>query len=329
MNAFLSLSFLLFFLAESNLLAQERPAPSGPMGAIGGLAGFGPQVPTLSYEGSHIAESESGNSGPVVNENSLGISMPVFKSEKETVSLALSGSTLHFGEELTLDSGTTVPNDFYKAEAGLQYSRRLEEKGKSFGLRGTVGYAGDKINDRTQSFNFIANYSFPGSEGGQWVTMLYISNNGPFGAYVPIPGFFYMHRTPAFTGLFGLPLLSMHWTPVTPWAFSFSLFGTTVKTEAAYGAMEQIQFFTGLGFKQQKFLLSNRVEEKDRYTIEEKNAEIGFRKPLYENVFSEFKAGYVFDRTNFIGQGLTDKDGGSIALDQSYYFKWSARVMIK
>lgn len=308
-------------------VGRQTSPPGGHFGGIGSLAGFGAQVPSISYEGNFISKSEGNPPSPTVKENSVNVSIPVFKSERDTVALIVGGGTFHMDSPVTLDSGLVIPNDLYKAEAGLQYSRRLEEKGKAIGLRGSVGYAGDKINDRTQSFNLIANYSFPGSAGGQWVTMLFISNNSPFGAYVPVPGFFYIHRTPAFTGLFGVPVLSMQWTPVNPWSFSFSAFGPAIKTEAAYGAIDQIQFFTGLGFKQQKYLLSNRVEDKDRLTFEEKSAETGLRSPLLPGVFSELKVGYSFDRSAYVGQGLFNKDSGSKNLDSSWYLKWSARIV--
>lgn len=79
--------------------------------------------------------------------------------------------------------------------------------------------------------------------------MVMMSNNSPLGTYVPIPGFFYIYRTPTFTGLFGLPILSMQWTPVNPWSFSFSAFGPTIKSEVTYGTVDKTQFLPGLGWR--------------------------------------------------------------------------------
>lgn len=304
---------------------QTTPPGSGPLGALGGLTGLGAQVPSLSYEGRFIPGSSGSPETPSFLESNLNTSVPVFKREKNTVAVTLGGGNLHLSEPVILSSGTKVSTNFYKAEVGLQYSRSLENK-RRFGLRGSVGYSGDKIDTETQSFNVSANYSFPGSNDNQWVLMVMMSNNSPLGTFVPVPGFFYIYRTPTFTGLFGLPILSIQWTPINPWSFSFSAFGPTLKSEVAYGEIDKTQFFTGFGWRQQRYLLSERTNEDERLTIEEKNAEIGFRRPLFQGVFSEFQTGYTFDRSIYLGEGLFNKDGGDSDLEGNWYVRWSVKV---
>lgn len=304
---------------------QTTPPGGGPLGALGGLTGMGAQVPSLGYEGRFVPSHDGRPKTPALTENNLNASVPVFKTEKDTVAVALGGSNMHLSEPIILNSGTKVPADFYRAEAGVQYSRKLEGQ-KTIGVRGSLGYMGDKINKETETFNISANYSFPGSKENSWVLMVMMSNNSPLGTYVPIPGFFYIYRTPTFTGLFGLPVLSMQWTPVNPWSFSFSAFGPTVKSEVAHGAVDKMQFFTGFGWRQQRFILSERTNEDERLTVEEKNAEIGFRRPLFQGVFSEFQAGYSFDRYVYAGERLFNKDGGSVDLESNWYLKWSIKV---
>ena len=304
---------------------QTAPPGGGPLGALGGLTGAGSQVPSASYAGFYIAAPGDNSATPAMTENNLNISMPLFKGETDTVSATVTAGNLYLNKPITLDSNIVVPNDLYRFDAGLQYTRQLPEK-RSFGIRGSVGYTGDKVDKKTESFNVSANYSFPGSKEGHWILMVFISNNSPLGTYVPVPGFFYIYRTQTFTGLFGIPILSMQWTPVNPWSFSFSAFGPTVKTEAAYGAIDQTQFFTGLGWKQQRYMLSSRLNEDDRLTFEEKNAEIGFRRPLSQSLYSEFQTGYVFDRSVYMGEGLFNKDSGEAKLDSSWYVKWSLRL---
>ncbi|MBL7671526.1 MAG: hypothetical protein JNM39_13655 [Bdellovibrionaceae bacterium] len=304
---------------------QTTPPGGGPLGALGGLTGLGSQAPSLFYEGRFIQGSNDSPETPSFLESNLNTSVPVFKTEKNTVAVTLGGGNLHLSEPVILSSGTKVSTNFYKADVGLQYSRSLENK-RRFGLLGSVGYSGDKLDTDTQSFNVSANYSFPGSNDNQWVLMVMMSNNSPLGTFVPVPGFFYIYRTSTFTGLFGLPILSIQWTPVNPWSFSFSVFGPTLKTEVAYGEIDKTQFFTGFGWKQQRYLLSERTNKDERLTIEEKNAEIGFRRPLFQGVFSEFQTGYTFDRSIYLGEGLFNKDGGSADLDSSWYLKWSVKV---
>lgn len=304
---------------------QTTPPGGGPLGALGGLMGMGAQVPSLGYEGRYIPRHDGTPKTPAFTDNNLNASVPVFKTEKDTVALTLGGGNTHFSEPIILSSGTKVSSDFYKAEAGIQYSHKLGKQ-RTFGIRGSLGYTGDKMNKETQSFSVSANYSFPGSKESTWVLMVMMSNNSPLGTYVPIPGFFYIYRTPTFTGLFGLPILSMQWTPVNPWSFSFSAFGPTIKSEVAYGAVDKTQFFTGFGWRQQRFILSERTNEDERLTVEEKNAEIGFRRPLFQGVFSEIQTGYSFDRSIYAGEGLFNKDGGSADLESNWYLKWSLKV---
>lgn len=302
---------------------QTTPPGGGPLGALGGLTGAGSQVPSLSYDGRYVP-SRAGQT-PSFTENNLNVSFPVYKTETDTVSVTINGGNFHLSEPIVMDSGKTVPADFYRTEVGLGYSRKLANH-RTIGFRGSYGYAGDKFKDNTQNYNLSANYSFPSSKEGSWVLMVMMSNNSPLGTSVPIPGFFYIYRTPTFTGLFGLPVASMQWTPVNPWSFSFSLFGPQIKTEAAYGAIDETQFFAGFGWKQQRYIVSDRTDDEERLTVEEKTAEIGLRRPLFHGVFSEFQTGYSFDRAVYAGEGLFNTDGGNANLESNWFLKWSLRV---
>lgn len=303
---------------------QTAPPGGGPLGALGGLTGLSAQIFSLSYDGRFSPSSDGTPKTPSFTENNLNVSIPVFKTEKNTVAFSLGGGNVHFSEPVTLSSGVKISADFYRADAGLQYSRRLEDR-RMLGVRGSFGYAGDKLDKSTESFSISANYSLPGSNESYWVFMVMMSNNSPLGTFVPIPGFFYIYRTPTFTGLFGLPILSMQWTPMNPWSYSLSIFGPTIKAEAAYGAVDRAQFFAGLGWKQQRYILSERRTKNERLTVEEKNAEIGLRRLLIPGVFSELQAGYTFDRSMYAGEGLFNKDGGKRALEANWQLRWSFR----
>jgi len=303
---------------------QTMPLGGGPLGSLAGLTGAASQIPSLSYEGRLIPSS---NETPSFFDNNLNISFPIYKTESETYSATLVGGHFHLSEPILLDSGTNVPTDFYRTDIGLGYSRKLSAQ-KTLGVRGTMGYLGDRFTSKTQSYSISANYSFPGAkENSSWVLMVMMSNNSPLGTFIPIPGFFYIYRTSTFTGLFGLPVASMQWTPVHPWSFSFSLFGPQIKAETSYGAIDKIQVYTGFGWKQQKYLVSERQNEDDRLTVEEKTAEIGLRKPLFQGVFSEIQAGYSFDRSIYQGEGLFNRDDGYADLDSSWYLKWSIKFV--
>ncbi len=311
--------FIFALLISGVVAAQDKNA------ALMALTGAGSHAPTLGYEGRSVLGGEGNSKTPSINENNFNVSMPIYKTETDTFSTTINGGSLRLSESLILSSGRAVPNDFYRADIGIQYSHKLPEQ-RAWGIRGSLGYAGDKINKSTESFNMSANYSYPGSEG-QWVLMLIMSNNSPLGAFVPIPGFIYIYRTPTLTGLFGVPIFSMHWTPINPWSFSFSAFGPTLRTEAAYETTDKAQLFTGLAWKQQRYILSERTNKDERLTIEEKNIEVGFRKPLFKGVFSEFQTGNSFNRSIYAGDGLFNREAGTVDLDSNWYLKWSIKAV--
>lgn len=218
---------------------RQTTPPSGPMGSLGGLTGAASQIPMLSYDGRIMPSSTNDKNDRLLTENNFNFSMPISKTETETYSATLVAGHFRLSDPILLSSGQETPSDFYRTEVGLGYSRRLADN-KMFGMRGAIGYTGDKFTSNTQSWSLSANYAFPSSkENASWVLMLMMSNNSPLGTFIPIPGFFYIYRTPTFTGLFGLPVMSLQWTPVNPWSFSLSLLGPNIKTEAAYGAIDK------------------------------------------------------------------------------------------
>lgn len=302
---------------------QAASRGDGALSFFGGLNAMGPPVPLISYDGRYSPGSHSTS----FTENKFNISSPIYKSDADTVSLALAGGILHLGDSLVLSSGKMVPTDLYRIETGAQYFSQLPER-KNWSVKGSVGYAGDKpfvsSNDLTYSLN--ANYGFPGSGKGFWIVSVFFSNNGPLGNYVPIPGVSYLYKSDTFTGMFGFPITSMQWTPVFPWSFSLSVFGPLVRAEVGYGSIDRIQYFTGFYWTRQSYIPSERDKDKDRLTIEEKKAAIGFRTPILGPMIGELQAGRAFDRSAYIGDRLFNKDGGSVTIPSDWYLSTSIRV---
>jgi hypothetical protein len=152
------------------------------------------------------------------------------------------------------------------------------------------------------------------------------SNNGPLVNYIPIPGVSYLYKTDTFTGMFGLPALSIRWTPVFPWAFALAIFGPTVQSEVSYGSIDRVQFFSGFYWTRQSYIPSTRDNDKDRLTIEEKKAAVGFRTLIWGTMIGEFQLGQAFDRSVYIGNGLFNKDGGSVSIPADWYLSASIKV---
>ena len=304
---------------------QTTPPGGGPTGLLGSLGG-GAKVPMLIYEGNLSSNDNNSNKTTTVGENSIKLSFPLYKNEKDTYSMSLVGGEWHFGQKLILDSRKIIPRKFYKTEIGLQYSHPLE-RGRMFGVQTSFGYLGDKLDSNNRNYSVSANYSFPGKNNGYWVLILSVANNGPFGPGVPLPGFFYIYKTPRFTGIFGLPILSMQWTPIDLWTFSFSAFGPIIKSEVSYGAIDKIQYFSALNWSQQNFILSDRESKKDRLTLEEKNVAVGIRASVFKPAFVELRIGYAFDRSVYLGNGLFVKNKGRADLNSNWFMSWNIRYI--
>lgn len=290
----------------------------------GALNPFGaPPGPLISYDGRYSPGAHSST----YTEHKLHVTSPVHTSEASSVSLFLTGGTVHVGDSPVLDSGKEVPADLYRVELGTQYFRKLPEN-RNWGVRGSFGSAGDRPFARFDevTFSLIANYGFPGSENGYWKLNVFISNNSPIGNYIPIPGFGYLYKTESFTGLFGFPVLSLQWTPVFPWSFSLGILGPNIQSEAAYGTVDRFQLFSGFYWTRQNYLPSVRDHDKDRLTLEEMKAAVGFRAPLGESMLAELQLGQAFDRGVYIGSGPLNKDGGSASLPSDWYVSTALKL---
>lgn len=303
--------------------ATERGG--GALSSFGGLNAMGPPIPLFSYEG----RMSSGGVTPSFTDSKANISSPVFKTPTQTVALSLLGSDLHLGAPITLSSGTVLPTELYRIETGVQYFSQLEDK-KSWGLRASFGYAGDvPFLSNGTAYSLSAHYGYPSGDGsGYWLLSLFISDTSPFGKNIPIPGFGYIYRSPTFNGLFGFPITSMQWTPVFPWSFSLSLFGPTLQSEAGYGVIQKVQFFTGYSWTMQAYIPSQVTNSQDRLTIQEMKATAGFRGLLWPSVLGEFQAGRAFNRSIYIGNGLFNQEGGYATIADDWFVLLSLKAKL-
>ena len=309
-------------LAQASSQAASRGG--GALASFGGLTGLTPPIPYISYDGRLSPDSGKESYSHLIRDNRLLLSSPVYKTEKHQVLASVSGAHLYMGDQIRLDNGDKVPRNLYRTEVGTIYSYKVSDR-RMFGLRGSFGYTGDEIRTNTQSFSLGATYSYPRSSG-QWVLMAFMSNNA--GTFAPIPGFAYIMRTPTFNASLGLPMISMQWTPVNPWAFSFSALGPQMSMEAAYGVVEKHQLFTNINWTQQRYLLSDREEYKDRLTFEEKKWGLGVRTPFLPRAFLEAQGGLSFDRKIYTGKGMFDHSGGDARLKSDWFLSLSYKIAL-
>jgi hypothetical protein len=287
---------------------QAAARSGGQLGGFGGFTGLTPPLPIFSYDGRLSKD---------FTEHRVTLSSPIAGSASGMTSLSLAGGTTHFKNAVTLTTGQILPQDLHRAEIGTQTSWRLEGR-KSLGLRLSAGSTGDQVFQamRDATFSAAFTYGFPGeAQGDYWLALVYFANNSPLGDYIPIPGLIYIHRTEHFTGVFGFPILSLQYTPSTTWSYSFSIFGTTLMTEAAYGAVTTPQAFVQASFNQQRFILHDRGEDRDRLNLEEKKIGLGYRTSLFNAGFGEIQIGRAFGRRLYIGQKILRAEKGLADLE--------------
>jgi hypothetical protein len=287
-----------------------------------GMSIMVPTTPVVTYGGLWAPEDS-----PSVTDHRFTAAVPVLKDEKQNLAISVLGNALHIGKPLTLSKNNTeVPQDLYRTEMGVQYSRNLSGA-RNWGLRGTLGYASDKpfTNTRDMTFTLNASYSYPTASQNRWVLFLYMANNSSLPNYLPIPGFIYLYKTPTFTGMFGLPMVSMTWKPVHPLFLSLSLFGPTINAEIGAQPNDYIQIFSGFNWSQQSFLRDGREDRSRRLFLDEKRIFAGIRGPIAFSVLSELQVGQNFDRSIYEGKGFLKKDGGSVSLQKSWSLMWNFR----
>jgi hypothetical protein len=301
---------------------QASEVGGSALTAFGGLNNFGPPIAMASYEG-YFIPGDAGSKRQM--ENKLNVSVPVYKSEGNSVAMSLAGGKLNFGKSFLLNTGKSVSSEWNREEVGAQFSHMGEGR-RTWSLKISAGYAGDaSFASKDASYSFTGTYGKPGSGNDYWVFMVLMSNNGPLANYIPLPGFIYIHRTENFTGMFGFPVMSMQWTPVNPWAFSLSFFGLTGQAEAIYGALGSTQTFFGYSYLQQSYIPEVRTEDKDRLKIHEQKIGPGLRIPIGKKSLIGMQTGWSFDRTVSIGKSSFGSNKESTDLESGMFFNFSLK----
>lgn len=315
-------------LKDGPLAEMPRLSPKAVPGfaALGGLGLIPASVPTVNYGGSFTPQQQSGD----VVQNHLTIQTPIYQDDKNLFSLSAGATSLHFGQEQTLDtSGIPVPIDLWKIDFGGGYSRKIDDD-KLIGGRLSIGSASDHpfADFDVTTIGASAYYSWASTEHSRWMLTILFSNNNPIINYVPIPGFIYMYETPTFIGMFGFPYSSMVWKPSDPWMYTLSIFGPTINAEIAYGNPKNAQIYTGFNWIQQSYLPENRPETNDRLYYDEKHLPLGVRFPVTKGLFSDLSVGYAFDRSAYEGEHFLSKNEGSATLASSWYGAWNLRLVL-
>jgi hypothetical protein len=296
-------------LVRLNQLVKDTGARGAGLssygGVMGGLGLIPPQKSVVTFEGAYAWEGNP----TVVNQGKIGLNSPLWKKDGSSFTSSLSAGTIQFNEAVSVPKGDAI-SELHRVEAGGQYSKITEEK-KSIGLRGTFGSAGDKPFASSREFIFSVNGFYaptPKSDDSMWVYTVFLSNNTPLLNYVPIPGFIYFMKKNEFTGMFGLPFMSVQWTPFKKWLFSGSFFITNFKASAIYLLQDSTQFGFNFANIQQTFLREDRTNFRDRLFFNERRLYAHARQVLSPDLVLELQSGISFDRNLREGKSFTQKN---------------------
>lgn len=275
--------------------------------------------PAISYQG-RLSDGNSDTTG--INEDRFNLTVPIMKFEDGFLFMPLTFSRLRIRDQLKLDNGTPVPQDFTKIEGALQYIKNYPDE-SSIGLRGSLGYVGDKTLGATDDNTFSVGgyYSFLNSDKDRWTLSVHLTNNGPIANYIPIPGFTYQYKTETVNAQFGLPFMNIQWKPNELWTTSFRMIILNINLEAAYVLTDNTSLLLGAYSNQQSYIVNRRKDDKDRLSFVEDRTGIGLR--FGKKFRSDFMVGYTFNRAIFVGQGFMNRDAGSVSINSDPFLSWN------
>ncbi|MEN0059617.1 MAG: hypothetical protein AAGB31_12330 [Bdellovibrio sp.] len=289
-----------------------------------GLTPPGQQKITLGYTGLFHQQADIAQDKASTSFQAFDFSIPVYKTEVESVAVSLNGS------QLKVDPSQASPySELYDLKVGLSYTRSVDEQ-RVWSISTRYGSASDKPfkDGSVNTIGATALYSFPRNETSRWLLLLDYSNNRPILNNIPLPGFaFFYYPSPQFRAVLGAPFASINWSFTDNMALDFfTLVPWIFKGSVSYKITEFARLYTGLDFSQITYYLHGRQNDQDRLFYDEKKIFVGIKSPLSQTVFAELELGHAFDRAFFIDENYTTNPDNPLELGNAYYAKLSLRA---
>lgn len=269
------------------------------------------------------SSSEFQNSQSQMTYQALSVSTPVWKTEKEIVSVSFSGN------QLSVRPTQSTISELYDLRLGLGYTKMLEGD-RVWSVSTRYGSASDRPfkDGSVSTLGATALYSYPASSPeGRWLLLLDYSNNRPILNNIPLPGFAYFH-TPSekFRGIYGAPFANINWRFVDNWSVDvFTLFPWIIQGSLNYHINDYAKIYTGLDFSQMTYYLFGRANKKDRLFYDEKKVFLGVKTPLNRITFVELETGYAFDRRFFSDENYQRDPKNAVLVENAPYAKLNLR----
>ncbi|WP_374028815.1 hypothetical protein [Bdellovibrio bacteriovorus] len=290
---------------------------------LSGISAPGKQKNILRYSGMFYENAEFPVSDATMDVQSFMASVPVYKTEKDSVSINLKSSVLSVNPE---QNGFDKLTD---AEIGFSYTHALEEK-KLWSIVANYGSASDEpFKDASVStLGITALYSYPGGPTSTWLLLVNYSNNRPILNNIPLPGFAYFYfPSKEFQAVYGIPFASVNWQFQDNWNLNFfTLIPWVVKTTVSYTGFTPVRIYAGVDFSQMTYLPFGRTNNEDRLFYDDKKAFLGVKSPLSQFVMAELEFGHAFDRSFFIAENYTNKPDDPVEIGNAYYGKLTLSV---
>lgn len=290
-----------------------------------GLTPPGQQRTIFSYSGTFFDKAEFPQERANMRYQTLNATVPVYKTDSESVSVSFSG------DQLKVNPTQNGHSELYDIKFGASYTQLLSEK-RMWSVMMNYGSASDKpfYDPTVSTLGLTALYSYPSDEKSSWLLLANYSNNRPILNNIPLPGFAWFYfPSKEFRLVLGAPFASLNWQFADKWGMNFfTLVPWIIKGSVYYKVNEYAQAYTGLDFSQVTYLPYGRKNRADRLFYDEKKFFVGFKSPLSKTTFADFELGHSFDRQFFQAENYELNPKNKVDIGNAYYAKLSLRYVI-
>lgn len=159
----------------------------------------------------------------------------------------------------------------------------------------------------------ITGYHYlPGSMRDGWIFFLDESNGRDRWNYYPLPGFSYFFQASQSLRLFlGVPMNGLFYTPIEGMVLSAFFFPfKSGQLKLSYFIFNQAQAYIGVKTLGKKYILSDRISDKERLYMENVDSFVGISNTLEENLAADISLHYKANRKIFLTEQISDIRAG-------------------
>jgi hypothetical protein len=176
----------------------------------------------------------------------------------------------------------------------------------------TVGSPSDKpfASLDEMDINATALLRVPARDRDAWIFFLNYGSNREFWPGIPVPGVGYSYQpSDQLTAVVTTGVVSLTYAPVPPLTLSATYIAVrTVDVRLTYQVARPVRLWVGFDWTNERYLLADREDPKDRLFYYEKRIRAGAIVGLARWAFVDVTVGYTFDRFYFEGEDYGERD---------------------